>query len=81
MMPSGRDRLRWGGVMRFEDAAVDGRNAQEAGLVAGRIGEWDKSTPLLPFTFAPVRQDAIAARARSRDDNRSAQSLGRSASA
>ena len=26
---SGRDRPRWVSVMRFEDAAVDGRNAQD----------------------------------------------------
>jgi hypothetical protein len=31
----GRDRLWWGGVMRFEDAAVDGRIAQKRTLPGG----------------------------------------------
>ena len=43
LMQSGRDRPRWGGVMRFEDAAVDGRNAQTA-VTAQRDGERVKST-------------------------------------
>ena len=42
--------------MRFGDAAVNGRNAQEAGA-ARSIGEWLLSDPLLPFPLAPVRQE------------------------
>jgi hypothetical protein len=40
----------------LEDADVDRRNAQEAGA-PGWLGECDISVSLLPFAFAPVRQE------------------------
>jgi len=44
-----------GGEQSFIRPSLNGRIAQEAG-VRGRLGEWDKSDPLLPFALAPVRQ-------------------------
>ena len=46
-MQSGRDRPRWGGVMRFEDAAVDGRNEQLPDICR-RFGERASSTLSCP---------------------------------
>ena len=42
--------------MRFEDAAVNGGNAQIAGA-AGRFGQRVLSGSFLPFPLAPVRQE------------------------
>jgi hypothetical protein len=52
------------GVPSVPYAAAYVSNAQQAGF-ARRFGEWDKSAPLLPFAFAPVRQEG--ARSGTRD--------------